>query len=53
MTTMRAKGGFGETQISAVIRRADGRVEDLGVISYWSKSPLRRLLWRITRWLHW
>jgi hypothetical protein len=35
-----------EASISAVITRADGSVERLGVISYWHKNPLRRLLWR-------
>jgi hypothetical protein len=35
-----------EASISAVITRADGSVEHLGVISYWHKNPLRRLLWR-------
>ena len=35
-----------EATVSAVITRADGSTEDLGVISYWHKNPLRRLLWR-------
>lgn len=34
--------------LSAVITRADGIVEDLGVISYWHKNPLKRLAWRFT-----
>jgi len=38
-----------ETTISAVVTRADGRVEDLGVIHYWHRNPLRRLWWQITR----
>lgn len=40
--------GIASAQVSAVITRADGTVEDLGVISYWHKNPLRRLWWRIT-----
>lgn len=36
-----------EASISAVVIRADGRIEDLGVVSYWHKNPLRRLAWRI------
>jgi hypothetical protein len=32
-----------ESRITAVITRADGRVEDLGTIAYWHRNPLRRL----------
>lgn len=41
-----------ELQISAVITRADGTVEDLGTIQYWHSNPLKRILWRIKKWLH-
>ncbi len=34
-----------EASISAVIIRADGTREELGVVSYWHRNPLRRLLW--------
>jgi hypothetical protein len=37
--------------IEAVVIRADGKREDLGVVSYWHNNPLKRLLWRIKRWL--
>lgn len=30
------------SEISAVIIRADGTREDLGVISYWHRNPLKR-----------
>lgn len=30
------------TSISAVVTRADGRIENLGLISYWHKNPLLR-----------
>ena len=40
-----------EAQIHAVITRADGTVEDLGVVSYWHKNPVKRFLWRIKQWL--
>jgi len=40
-----------EASISAVVTRADGRVEDLGVISYYHRNPWKRLLWRISRFL--
>jgi hypothetical protein len=39
--------GIGSAQVSAIITRADGTVEDLGVISYWHRNPLRRLWWRL------
>lgn len=41
-----------QMEISAVITRADGTVVDLGTIQYWHKNPLKRLLWRIKKWLH-
>lgn len=36
-----------QTSVSAVITRADGRVEDLGEIAYWHRNPLKRLQHRI------
>ena len=44
-----ADAKFKEVSLSAVIIRADGSVENLGVISYWHKNPLRRLAWRVYR----
>jgi hypothetical protein len=41
-----------QMEISAVITRADGTIENLGTIQYWHKNPLKRLLWRIKKWLH-
>ena len=41
-----------QMEISAIITRADGTIEDLGTIQYWHKNPLKRLLWRIKKWLH-
>lgn len=41
-----------QMEISAVITRADGTVVNLGTIQYWHKNPLKRLLWRIKKWLH-
>jgi hypothetical protein len=40
-----------EAQISAVITRADGSIEHLGVVSYWHKNPFKRILWSIKKWL--
>lgn len=38
-----------EASISAVIIRADGSREPLGVISYWHRNPFRRLAFRLRR----
>jgi len=38
-------------EIQAVIRRADGTVEDLGTISYRSSSWWRNWLWKIKKFL--
>lgn len=37
--------------ISAVITRADGRVENLGTISYYHRNPLRRWAGNLTIWI--
>jgi hypothetical protein len=36
-----------EQTIRARIIRADGTIEELGVVSYYHKNPLRRWAWRI------
>lgn len=33
--------------VHAVVTRADGRKEDLGLISYTSRNPLRRLIYAL------
>ena len=43
---MDAKGEAREVQIEAVVIRADGTRENRGVVSYWHKNPLRRVVWR-------
>ena len=43
--TLRAK----ERTLSITVLRADGTVEELGVVSYWHRNPLRRLQWRMRR----
>lgn len=48
-----AKGSAREVTIEAVITRADGSVERLGVVSYWHKSPWKRLVWRLKRGITW
>lgn len=39
---MLARANVREASITAVVTRADGRVETLGVISYWHRNPLKR-----------
>ena len=41
-----------EIQLVATIIRADGTSEELGVIDYWHKNPIKILIWRIKKWLH-
>ncbi len=37
--------------ISATIRRADGTIEELGIISYYHRNPLKRFAWNVKRWM--
>jgi hypothetical protein len=37
--------------IEAVINRADGTVEHLGVVSYYHRNPFKRWAWHVRRWL--
>ena len=47
MGRLSAKGGLRQTQIEAVVIRADGTREDLGVIARWHKNPLIRWWWAL------
>ena len=38
-----------KTELSAIVIRADGSREDLGVIGYWHRNPLFRALFKIRR----
>ena len=40
-----------EVIVEAKVTRANGRIEHLGVISYWHKNPIKRLIRRMKRWL--
>ena len=42
----RTKSNVAEVICEATIRRADGRVEHLGKISYYHRNPLKRLAHR-------
>lgn len=39
---MNVRGEAKSSSICAVITRADGTIENLGVIAYWHKNPLKR-----------
>ena len=38
-----------EAIIEMIVTRADGTVENLGVVSYWHRNPLKRLAWRVKK----
>ena len=40
-----------EIQLVATITRADGTVEELGVIDAFYKNPLKQLIWNIKKWI--
>ena len=49
---MEVNGKVKQMEVSARIIRADGSIQELGVISYWHINPLKQILWRIKKWLH-
>ena len=49
MSEVSGKGGIKEASIQATVIRADGSREELGVVSYWHKNPLKRLLHKMKR----
>lgn len=51
MSTVIAPAKARNITIEAVVTRADGSIEDLGVVSYWHKNPLMRALYRVRRFL--
>jgi len=46
-----AQSNAKEIQLVATILRADGRIEELGVIDYWNKNPIKRFIWKIKHFL--
>lgn len=40
-----------QATIEAVIIRANGKREDLGVIAYYSSNPFKRFAWRMMVWI--
>ena len=51
MSTHTGTTGASQVTVEARVIRKDGRVEDLGVIAYWHRNPLRRIWWRVTQFL--
>lgn len=49
MTNVLTDAKAREATIEMVITRANGQVENLGVVSYWHRNPLKRLLWRLNQ----
>jgi hypothetical protein len=44
-----AQGNAKEIELIAMITRADGTVEQLGVIDYWHKNPIKRFIWKLKK----
>lgn len=49
--SVQAAARIKQATLQAVIIRADGSREDLGTVSYYHRNPLRRLAWRLSRWM--
>lgn len=47
MTSINIHRQAKEATVSIVVTRANGTVENLGVVSYWHRNPLKRLWWKI------
>jgi hypothetical protein len=46
-----AESNAKEIQLVVTITRANGTVEELGVINYWHKNPIKRIMWKIKHFL--
>lgn len=51
MSAVHAPARAREASIEITVIRADGSTERLGTVSYWHRNPLKRLAWRLRRWL--
>lgn len=38
-----------QIELVAVITRADGTIEDLGVVDYWHSNPIKRFMWNLKK----
>lgn len=39
-------------EVHAVVKKADGTIIDHGMVGYYHRNPIKRLIWRIKKWLH-
>lgn len=46
---MIAGKAIAEAKMSAVIIRADGRREDLGIVAYYNKNPLKQFAFEVSQ----
>lgn len=49
MPIMRANSNIKMASVEAVVTKADGTIENLGVISYYHRNPLRRWAWHTAK----
>lgn len=47
MGNIEAHADVKEASIQATVIRADGTREDLGVVSYYHRNPLKRAMWAL------
>ena len=47
--SMLTRANVREATIEITVTRADGRIERLGVVSYWHRNPLKRWAFAIAR----
>jgi len=47
---LEARSQVKEATIEATVIRRDGSRDELGVVSYWHKNPLRRIAWKVFQW---
>lgn len=52
MANLDGKGKLQEITWEAKVIRADGTIEDLGVIAYYHKNPIKRCAYNLKKWLH-
>lgn len=49
LTDQGASAPVKSVELSAVVIRADGTVEDQGTLAYWHRNPLKRLAAKLRR----
>lgn len=49
MATIRTNAPVKRATLSAVVTRKDGTVENLGVVSYYHRNPLKRWAWQLKK----